>query len=302
MRDDVPFPERIGRVVVVGLRDHDSADAFGQSQAAAQGVVFDGLNQFKSLRFAVVYPVFDVVQKKLDFLHRNQITDVLSVLNQTENQTRELAIRDRRPAAVAEVERSVHLNAQPRGLIVIVCVFDPRNDSLGYGKLGAAGRIAIDVDGVFDSRQLVGERQRAALVKKRFVVKLQYRQVHSRRHRLDPSRQVTRGLVRLHVYLAGVAHHVSVGEDAFAVDDDSRSFYLLRNISHPWSQQIGSVMNGVNLHHEIADLILGPERCGLKREKANGGTGGEQSRHGFSLVIGKFPTVEGIIYKKARRR
>ena len=110
-----------------------------------------------SLRFAVVNAVFDVGEKMLNFLDGNQIADVLRVLNQAKHQANQFAVGYRRAAAVAEIERGVDLDAQAGGLVVVVGELDARDDALGYRELRAAGRIAVDVDVVFDPRQFLGE-------------------------------------------------------------------------------------------------------------------------------------------------
>ncbi len=254
--DDVPFLQRIIRVVAVGLGDHDAIHVLGKSKALAQRFVFDRLNQIEDLRFAVVDAVGDIVQEKLDFFDGNQVADVLRVLNQTEHQSNQLSIRYRRAAAVAKVERGVDLDTQAGRLVVVIGVLDARDDPLGDGKLGAAGRITVHIDRVFDARQLLGERQAAAFVEKRFVVEFEDSQIHSRGDRFDPCRNLGRGLIRLHINLARILHHVRVGQNTLAVNDHAGAFHLLRAYSCPGAQQIRAVMDCMNLHDQIANVVL----------------------------------------------
>ena len=102
----------------------------------------------------------------MNFFDRNQIADVLRVLNQAEYEADQSAVGHSRSAAVAEVERRIDLDAQAVGLVVIIGVLNPRNDPLGDRKLGAACRITVNIYRIFDARKFLGEGQCAAMVKK----------------------------------------------------------------------------------------------------------------------------------------
>src|SRR5690606_17476196 len=119
---------------------HDAVDALGKPQTLSQGLIFDRLHQIKNLRFAVINAIRDIVQKELNLFDRNQVADVLRVLDQAEYQPDQFSVRHRGPAAVAEVEGGIHLDTQAGRLVIVVRVLDARDDSLRYGELGAARR------------------------------------------------------------------------------------------------------------------------------------------------------------------
>ena len=75
---------------------------------------------------------------------------------------------------------------------------------------------------------------------------------------------MARRLIGLHVDLAGIFHHMGIGEDPSAVDDHAGAFHLLRTIFSPWPEQVRSMLDRMNLDDQIAYLVL---RRGLARRQ-----------------------------------
>ena len=76
----------------------------------------------------------------------------MRVLNQAENQSDQFAVRYCRTAAIAKVKRCIDLNTQAARLVIVFRVLDAGDDSLRYRQFCAAGRLAVDIDRVFNPR------------------------------------------------------------------------------------------------------------------------------------------------------
>ena len=181
----------------------------------------------------------------------------MRILNQTEDQTDQLAVGHCGTPTVPKVERRVDLDTQSGRLKVVIGVFDARNNALRDGEFRSTGRVAVDIHVVLDPGQLLGEWQGAAFFKKGFVVELQNRQVHPWCHGFDSCGNVARRLIRLYVNLAGVFDHVRIGKDAFAVDDDSGTLYLLGAVFAPGAEQVRGLVNRMYFDDQITDTVLG---------------------------------------------
>ena len=108
-RGALPFAQELPRV-------KDSINVYGYPTggtelSVTQGIVLDGLNQIVSLRLAVVNAVFNIAEEMLNFFDGNQIADVLRILYETKYQANQSAVGNRRPAAIAEIQRGVDLDA-----------------------------------------------------------------------------------------------------------------------------------------------------------------------------------------------
>jgi hypothetical protein len=57
---------------------------------------------------------------------------------------------------------------------------------------------------------------------------------------------------------------MSVGQDAFAVDNHAGPFDLLGAVFGPRPQQIGRMVDGVNLYDEVANAVLSAPVRGAK--------------------------------------
>jgi hypothetical protein len=60
---------------------------------------------------------------------------------------------------------------------------------------------------------------------------------------------------------------VRVGEDPFARDNHARALHLLRAVFGPWAQDIGGVVDCMDLDDQIPNLILSFQYRRLDGEK-----------------------------------
>jgi len=73
----------------------------------------------------------NVLKEKLDFLARDDVTDIFGVAQVAERQANHLVADNRRSAAVARVDGRVDLNAKARHGKVVGGKFDARDDAAG---------------------------------------------------------------------------------------------------------------------------------------------------------------------------
>ena len=173
------------------------------------------------------------------------------------DQADDLSVGHGRPAAVARVQGGVDLDPQPADQAVDRGAFDPRDDALGDGDLLAADRISVDAHRLLDGRDVVGQRQRRAAVEKGRLVDLDDRQVEARRDGDHLGRHAVGGLVGLDEDLAGVEHHVGVGENPIALDDRPRAAAFLGVRLVPRPDEIRLAAGDVDLHDRVGDLVFG---------------------------------------------
>ena len=199
--------------------------------------------------------VRDILQEEFHFLVGNDVADVLGIAAEfAEGETDHLVVRDGRTAAVAGVDRGIHLDAQARYRIVVRHELDPRDDALGDGQRIAAGREAIGQHGILDVRQLVGALHGRMRIEERGVVQLQNREVDAGSHRHDRGRHLVAGRARLHLDLAGVQHDVCVGENAVTLDHDAGPGGFGRCLLGPGLEGIGVAHGREDLDHRVLDV------------------------------------------------
>src|SRR5579864_9689489 len=96
--------------------------------------------------------VGDVLEEQLDLLVRDDVADVLRLIEMAEGEPDHALAGDRRAATVTRVDGRIDLDAQPRDRIVVGDELDARDDALGDRKRIATGRKAVGEYRVFDVR------------------------------------------------------------------------------------------------------------------------------------------------------
>ncbi len=230
--------------------NHHAFDGLVQLEECAQRRIFQRLQLIVHGGLAVVVTVRDVLQEQIDFFVGDDVADVLRVAAQlAEGEAYHFVAGDRRAAAVAGVDGGIDLNTQARHRVVVGHELDARHDALGDGQRIAAGREPVGENRVLDLRQLAGARHGRVGVEKRRVVELQHGQVDAGCYRHHGGRQLVAFRIGLDLYLTGVEHHVSVGEDALALDHDAGGRRFGGRLLGPGLEGIRIAHGGENLHH-----------------------------------------------------
>ena len=108
-------------------------------------------------------------------------------------------------------------------------------------------------DRVFDSRQRAGPLEWRMRLEKGFILQLEHRQINAWGDRLNGGGDLVTRLVGLHLHLAGVEHHVSVREDAFAFDNHPAAGGLACRQLRPRLPHVRITHRGENLYHRVFD-------------------------------------------------
>ena len=258
--DHIPLLQRIGGLEDIGFVDDDALDRFVEFEVSTERRVFERLEFVKHRRLTVVFSIGDILEEELHFLTGDDVADVVGTTQAAEGEADHLVADEGGTAAVAGVDGRVDLDTEAGGRKIIHGEFDPGNDALGDRETGAAGREAVDHHGIFDGGQQSGARQRRMGVEKRFVLELEHREIDARGDEFNRGRKLVAGLVGLHLHLAGIEHHVGVGEDTLPLDDDAGAGGFARGLFCPWFVGIGAAHRGEDLHHGVfygVDVFLG---------------------------------------------
>ena len=112
--------------------------------------------------------------------------------------------------------------------------------------------------GEHGSLHVAAARWRAARrvrVEEGLVVELEDGEVDAARDGDHGGADLVAVLAGLDLHLAGIAHHVRVGQDALALDDHARAGGFLRRCLGPGLQQVGAPHGGENLHHRALRAV-----------------------------------------------
>ena len=83
-----------------------------QLKKRAERRILQGLEIIKDGWLVVIPSIGHVLEEEFDFFTRNDVADVVGVTEPAEGQADHLVARDRRPAAVAGIDRGINLDSQ----------------------------------------------------------------------------------------------------------------------------------------------------------------------------------------------
>ena len=274
--DDIPFLQRINRIILVGFMNHHALDVRGQFEERTQSRILQRLQLIIHGGLAVIMTIGDVLKKQLYLLAGNDVANVLGLIQAAERQTDHLVAHRRRTAAVAGIDGRINLDAQTENRKVIRGELHARNDSLRDGKTVASFRKSVGQDRVLDARQCFGPCQRRMRVEKFFIIQLEHGQIDSRSDGFHRGGYFIPGLICLDLHLAGIIHDVGIGQDAPAFNHHAAAGLIFRRVFCPWLVRIGVTHRGENLHHRIFN--------GAGTGAGGGNIGGDNRRRGFGGV------------------
>ena len=216
----------------------------------------------------IVMPVFDVLEEAIDHRRRDHVAHILRhpTVVTLEGHAHHFAVLQHRPARVARIDRRINLNGQMRihARVAVRAEVDARNHTACDRDALAANRVADHAHlrvQLWDAAQLEG----AQLVEVRAIDCLYNRQVAVMRD-VNDARRMRRWIVRrANDDACGIAHHVSVRQEAILPNHEARARSARRLTRIPRLPVIGEDHRDINLH----DVIRIPRRHvnGLRRAR-----------------------------------
>ena len=213
LRQDIAGSKRIRRVMHLEPPQQHSGGFLVKLELAPQALVLEVLKRIDQHGLAVVAAVLDVLQKEVNLLHGNDVTDVISLLKLAEDQADHLPVGDRRATAVARIDGRVDLNAQSVRHLVVLGIFEPRHDSPRDREVHAPLGIAIGEHRLLNLGDIPAQRQRRMGFEERRVVEFEHGEVDRSRNRAHPGGQLLARLVGLNEDLTRRINHVRVRQD-----------------------------------------------------------------------------------------
>ena len=252
--------------------DHDAAARLGQTALPPIGGGEQGKGGEPRIGEAVVLPVEQVPQEVVHHRDGDEEAHVVEAGVALEGHPHHPAVLHHGAAAVAGIDGGVGLHHQVRidAAVDVAARLDPRDDARGGGDLLAAQGEAVGQDMRARARQLA-EVERPQTLHEGGVFHGEHGEVAVVGHRGHARDVGVRLVVAAHQHLPRVGHHVGVGHDAAARDEEAAAQARLHRLLAPGQAPVETRAVDLDEHDGVGYGVgaggkgAGEDRCRLRR-------------------------------------